>query len=73
MAQGAGSVDRGAGKDRCMALWTFAIQEQEVCFWGRYSEAESTARMYAQRYGLDSGTIALIDARGHQQRSVTTH
>jgi len=60
----AGSASRGAREERGLALWTFAIQEQKVCFWGRYSEAESTAHLYAQRYGLDSGTIELLDCTG---------
>ncbi len=67
-----GSTSRKPGDDRCLALWMFAIQERKVCFWGRYSDAESTAHLYAQHYGLDSGSIKLLDATGHLYRP-TTH
>lgn len=48
-----------------LALWTFDIAEQEVCFWGRYSVAEETARYFARTRGLDHGVITLVESSGH--------
>ena len=46
------------------ALWTFSIQEKDVCFWGRYPDAASTAKEYAQSHGVVVGTIKLVDCTG---------
>ncbi len=50
------------------ALWTFAIQERDVCFWGRYPEAVNTATRYANTHGVESGTITLVDCTGSLTR-----
>lgn len=44
-----------------MGLWTFNIQERDVSFWGRYPDAESTARQYAAKNGVDSTAIRFVD------------
>ncbi|MBI2425816.1 MAG: hypothetical protein HYV27_23530 [Candidatus Hydrogenedentes bacterium] len=46
------------------ALWTFHIQTQDICFWGRYPEAAGTAKVYAASHGLDEGTIQLVEWSG---------
>ncbi|MFP4501181.1 MAG: hypothetical protein ACLFTT_09290 [Candidatus Hydrogenedentota bacterium] len=46
------------------ALWTFSIQEKDICFWGTYAEARETARRYACSHGMCEGTITLIDCTG---------
>ena len=46
------------------ALWTFAIREQNICFWGSFPEAEHTARLYAAQKGMTQGTITLMDCAG---------
>ena len=42
-------------------LWTFHIEEHDVCFWGRYPEAVTTAKLYANTHGVETGTITLVD------------
>ena len=54
------------------ALWTFAIQDQKVNFWGRYDDAASTAQQYAQIHGIHSGNIRLLDCTG-AWRGITRH
>lgn len=46
------------------ALWTFSIQDQDICFWGTFKQAEHTARLYAEHLGMTSGTISVLDCRG---------
>ncbi len=53
-------------------LWTFSIQEKNVCFWGKYPDAEVTAKEYAHIHGIDAGTITLVDCTG-QLRGTTRH
>ena len=55
-----------------LGLWTFSIQEEDICFWGRYPEAVSTAKLYANCHGLDAGTITLLDCTG-SLRGATKH
>lgn len=51
----------GSPDTKSMGLWTFNIQEHDVSFWGRYPDAESTARQYAAKKGLDSAAIRFVD------------
>jgi len=46
---------------RQQALWVFSIQERDICFWGRYPDAVSTAKRYAELHGVAEGTISLVD------------
>ena len=55
-----------------VGLWTFHIQEHDVCFYGRYREAASTAKLYACSHGLESGAITLVDCMSMLQ-SATKH
>lgn len=48
-------------EERRQALWTFAIANRTVSFWGRYPDAVSTAELYARKQGVQSGAIALVD------------
>jgi len=52
-------------------LWIFNIQERDICFWGRYADAASTAQRYAETRGLQTGTIQLIGGGCHP--GVTRH
>ena len=54
------------------ALWTFAIQDRKVHFWGRYDVAASTAQRFAEQYGLTQGVIRLLDCSG-AWRGLTRH
>lgn len=54
-----------------LALWTFHIAEQEICFWGRYTVAEETARCFARTRGLDGGVITLVASSGHTRGFVS--
>jgi hypothetical protein len=57
---------------KAQALWTFLIQERNICFWGRYPDAVSTAKQYAHCHGVDHGTITLVDCTG-SVRGLTKH
>ncbi len=52
---------RGEPDSKAICLWIFTIAENDVCFYGKYPEAVTTAKLYAHRNGLDSGTIRLVD------------
>jgi len=54
------------------ALWTFAIEERKMNFWGRYAQAVSTAERYAQQCGMQHGTLRLLDSSG-AWKGQTTH
>lgn len=43
------------------ALWTFSIQNQNICFWGSFSQAAHTARLFAEQRGMIDGAIAVLD------------
>jgi hypothetical protein len=51
-------------------LWTFHIQEQDVCFWGGYCEAVSTALRYAECHGMLGGSIVLVDVEVYYRQEV---
>lgn len=46
------------------ALWTFAIQDRHISFWGRYPEALNTAERFARAHGMKAGKIALLECTG---------
>lgn len=46
------------------ALWTFSIQNQNICFWGSFSQAAYTARLYAEKRGMTHGAITVLDCAG---------
>ena len=48
-------------KPNILGLWVFSIQDRDICFWGRYPDAVSTAKLYAASRGLESGAITLVD------------
>ncbi len=70
MVQGEGAryivEHRRTPDNQSMGLWTFSIQERDVSFWGRYPEAESTARQYAVKKGLNSDAIRFVDGASFQ-------
>lgn len=57
-------ADPGLLDSSLPALWTFSIQDQDICFWGTFHEAEYTARLYAERHGMTEGAITLLDRMG---------
>ncbi|HNR30602.1 MAG TPA: hypothetical protein PKI11_06910 [Candidatus Hydrogenedentes bacterium] len=46
------------------ALWTFSIQNEDICFWGTFPEAAHTATLYAERHGMIEGAIKVLDCMG---------
>ncbi len=58
------SADPNLLDSRHPALWTFSIQDRDICFWGTFHEAAHTARLYAEHHGMTEGAITLLDHTG---------